>query len=417
MLRILLVSHYFWPESFRINQVAEDLIATGAEVTVLAGHPSYPEGATFPGYTAYRLSKELHPAGYEICRVPVIPRGKGAVRLALNYLSFTLSGILFGPWLLRRRKFDVVFVYCTTPVTQGFVGLWFGLLKRAPVAQWIQDLWPQALSATGFVRSPWLLALIRKIVAFMYRHSDLLLGQSHAFVRFLREDAGGTPIEYFPNPGEPPAAMTRNTEMRLPVDKFNVVFAGNLGKAQAMQTVVAAAELLSVDSDILITLFGSGSRRDWIAQEIVARNLSNLTLGGRVPPKAMPAIYAQASALLLCLIDDELLAQTVPSKLQSYLNTGVPIIAAVNGEAADIVIEAGAGIACPAEDHVALANALRRLRAMPREARNAMGAAGCRFFATHYKHDDLARDLFGRLQRVAERSRVRPSNAAARNSE
>lgn len=393
-MRVLVVSHYYWPESFRINQVVEDLIAAGAEVTVLTGHPSYPEGRTFPGYDARTMMRERHPAGYAICRVPVVPRGSGgAIRLVLNYLSFVVTGILCGSWMLRGRGFDVVFVYANTPVVQGFVGIWFKWIKRARLVQWIQDLWPQALSATGFVRSAVALDVVRSVVGVMYRRSDLILGQSHAFVDYIGRDAGAVPVAFFPNPGEHPQASLSERAVRLPAGKFNIVFGGNLGTVQAMDTVVAAASLLRARPELHFTLFGSGSMADWIRREIDARGLTNLAMGGRQPPEAMPAIYAQASALLLTLKNDVLLSQTIPSKLQSYLSTGVPVVAAVNGEAADIVRAAGAGVTCAAEDPAALAESLLALAAMPAAEREQMGVAGCRFFAAHYRPEALAEKL------------------------
>ena len=183
--------------------------------------------------------------------------------------------------------------------------------------------------------------------------------------------------------------------------RFNVVFAGNLGKAQALETVVAAAEMLQNDPDFRFTLVGTGSMGEWIAQAIDRRGIANLTLPGRVPPEAMPAIYAQASALLLTLVDDELLAQTVPTKLQSYLAAGIPVIAAVNGEAAEIIEESGGGLPCRAGDPAALADALRRLKAMSEGERSAMGEAGRRYFEENYRPERLARELFDRLRAVS----------------
>jgi glycosyltransferase involved in cell wall biosynthesis len=405
-LRVLLVSHYFRPEPFRINQVVADLVAAGAEVTVLTGQPNYPGGRIFAGYRAWAAGIEQVDEGFTVVRVPIVPRGNGGgIRLVLNYLSFIVTGILIGAWLLRRRRFDVVFVYCTTPAIQGYVGVWFGLLKRARVVQWVQDLWPEVLSATGFIHTGWILRPIRWIIGVMYRRSDLVLGQSHAFVRFLTPQAGRTPVAYFPNPGEHlPDAVDGGIDLG---PGFHVMFGGNMGKAQAMETTIAVAELLRDDPEIRFTLFGAGAMVPWIEQAIVDRRLDNVRLGGSMPPEAMPALYAQAGALLLTLVDDPLVAQTVPSKLQSYLAAGRPIVVAVNGEAADIVREAGAGIACPAEDPIALAAAIRTLKALSPAERAAMGASGCRFFADHYKPDRLVRQLLGLLRDAPSAADVR----------
>jgi glycosyltransferase involved in cell wall biosynthesis len=294
----------------------------------------------------------------------------------------------------------VLFVYATSPVIQGYVGLWLKWAKKAKLAIWVQDLWPEALAATGFVRSRWLLRLVGGAVSTLYRRSDLILGQSRAFASLIAARAGRTPVEYFPNPGEHPVTGSDHPAPRL-ADGFNVVFAGNLGKAQAMATVIAAADLLRDDREIRITLFGSGSMDEWIAGEIAARALPNLVLGGRLPPQAMPDVFRQASVLLLTLVDDATIAQTVPSKLQSYLAAGVPIIAAVNGEAAEIVARADAGLSCRAEDPAALAAAITALRSMPAADRDAMGAAGRRFFDANYQPRELARQLLDRLDGLA----------------
>jgi glycosyltransferase involved in cell wall biosynthesis len=400
-LRVLLISQHFWPENFRINQVVDDLRDAGAEVTVLTGQPNYPEGRTFAGYSAWRWSRERHPAGYEIVRVPVVPRGRGGhVRRVFVYLSFILSGILFGTILLRGRRFDVQFVYATSPVFQGLVGGWLRLVKGAPLVLWVQDVWPAVLIVTGVVRSRPTIGLVSFFVSWLYKSCDLILGQSEAMVPEIARLAGRVPIRYFPNPGE----HDPSGEAPAPAlpDKFNIVFGGTLGDGQSVKTLVDAAERLRGHDDIHFTLFGWGVRSDWIAGEIAKRGLTNLTLGGLLPLDAMPGVYRQASALLVSLRANKGLSMTVPSKLQSYLRAGVPVIAAIDGEAARIVREAGAGLAVPAEDPAALAEAILALKAMPAAERAAMGICGRRFYEEHYPPGPLAAALKSMLADVAE---------------
>src|SRR3546814_9705982 len=147
---------------------------------------------------------------------------------------FPYTTLFRSSWLLRGRRFDTVFVYATSPAIQGYVGLWFGRLKRALVVQWIQDLWPEALSATGFVRNRHVLGTVRAAVSAMYRDSDLVLGQSHAFVRHIKPLAGRTPVAYFPNSGEHLVPATAAVDAPQLVAGFHVVFGGNLGKAPAL---------------------------------------------------------------------------------------------------------------------------------------------------------------------------------------
>lgn len=396
-LRILVLTQHFWPEQFRINSFVEDLRAAGAEVAVLTGQPNYPAGRVFDGYHWSDIRCEQHPSGYDIFRVPLVPRGRGgAVRLALNYLSFLTTASSAGPVLLRGRAFDVVFVYGTSPIFQGFAGLMLRRLKRAPVVLWVQDLWPHVLVATGYLRNARILALVERAVSALYRRVDLILAQSEAFVGAIRPLAGKVPIAYFPNPGEPPPS-DHAPAVNLPAG-FNVVFAGNLGRAQALGTIVEAATLLSDEPEVRITLFGSGAMEDWIREHVDQRKLGNLVLAGRVPPEAMPGIYRQASALLLTLANNEELSKTVPSKLQSYLSAGVPIIAAAAGEPARVVRDSGGGIVCEPEDAMALAAAIRRLRDTPRERIEAIGRSGRAYYDAHFEPCRLASRLLEQLR-------------------
>lgn len=404
-LRILVLTQHFWPEQFRINSFVEYLRQAGAEVAVLTGQPNYPAGRVFDGYRSHRMQVEQHPSGYDIFRVPLVPRGSGsALRLALNYFSFLAAAAIAGPHLLRGRTFDVVFVYGTSPIFQGFAGFPIRRLKRAPVVLWVQDLWPHVLTGTGYVRNLRILSVVEHMVSVLYRRADLILAQSEAFVDAIRPLAGGVPVEYFPNPGDPHVTGACSP-ITLP-EAFNVVFAGNLGRAQALETVVEAASLLRDEPDVRIHLFGSGAMESWIREQIEHHELANLTLAGRVPPEAMPGIYAQASALLLTLANDEMLSKTVPSKLQSYLGAGVPTIAAAGGEPARVVRESGGGITCAPEDAAALASTILELRDSPRGKIDAMRSSGRAYYSEHFEPRRLAVRLVERLRLlVNERGR------------
>ncbi len=397
-MRVLLITQYFRPESFRITEVAESLGEAGCEVVVLTGQPNYPDGVVFPGYRAYGAGRDTRETAIKVFRVPVIPRGRGnAFRLALNYLSFVAGASLIGPWLLRNEQFDVIFVYGISPILQAVPGILLRRLKRAALVTWVQDLWPQSLEVTGFVRNRWLLDRVAWIVRWIYRHNDLLLVQSHAFEPIVQSMANGVPVRYHPNPGE--VSFDRevadgSAAIRLEPG-FNAVFAGNLGTVQSLETVLEAAEQLREHQDIRIVLVGSGSRRDWLVQEAARRGLSNVQFAGRVEPQAMPAILAQASALLVTLARDPTMSQTIPSKVQAYLAAGRPVIACLDGEGARVVEESGAGIVCQAEDATGLARAVLRLHEMPEPERLKMGEAGRSYYRRHFDPHALAEGLVG----------------------
>ncbi|MFD2648773.1 glycosyltransferase family 4 protein [Devosia albogilva] len=412
-LRVLLFSQYYWPENFIINDVVSDLRANGCEVTVLTGQPNYPDGDTFQGYRAWRFGRQRHPQGYEIVRVPVVPRKKGGLRRVLNYASFILGAALLGPLLLRRQNFDVVFVYAVSPILQALPAILVSRIKGAALVIWVQDLWPDTLRSTGAVKSEGVINAVARVARFIYRRSDLLLAQSKGFVNPIQKVAGpGVPVLVHPNPGRELGEIDKEPPLQLDAG-FNIVFAGNLGEAQSLQTILEAAERVN-EPQCRFVIVGSGSRTAWLQSEIVSRGLeSRVRLVGRYPASAMPAILHQASALLVTLARSENLALTVPSKVPVYLAAGRPILASLDGEAGEIIAEAGAGFTVPAEDAAALAKAVDKLIRMTPLERTEMGNAGRAYFEARLAPKKLALQLERHLkQAVATR---RSAAAAVKN--
>lgn len=403
-MRVLIVSQYYWPEGFRINDVARTLAERVVGVEVLTGKPNYPGGKVFDGYRASGCQQEIH-QNIRVNRIPLLARGRGGARLALNYLSFIVSGLLFAPWMLRGKRFDVIFVYAPSPILQAIPAIFLGWLKGASVVLWVQDLWPESLSATGHVRNRLVLKMVELVVRFIYRHVDLLLVQSRAFEAPVRALASDTPIIFYPNSVDDAFAQPASGEVPF-VDGlgkgFSVMFAGNIGAAQAVEVIVEAATLLKGYSDINFVVLGDGSSREEMLNEAQKRGLNNLHLPGRFPVETMPGFMQQASALLVTLADRPIFAATVPNKVQAYLAAGRPIIACLNGEGARLVMEAEAGLAVPAEDGKALAEAILRFYAMEPEERARLGQNGRRYYQEHFDHDQLVDQLIGYFQEVSQ---------------
>jgi glycosyltransferase involved in cell wall biosynthesis len=399
-MRLLIVTQYFWPEGFSINAVAKSLVEKDVEVEVLTCKPNYPSGKVFSGYRALDFQQETR-EGVCIHRIPFLPRGSSGARLALNYLSFIISGLLFAPWMLRNKKYDAIFVYAPSPILQAIPAIFLGWLKGCPVALWVQDLWPESLSATGNVQNRVVLKLIERLVRYIYRHCDLLLVQSRAFEEPVGELASGTPIVYHPNSVDdsfalpvtaaPPAIEGLGTG-------FTVMFAGNIGMAQSVGVIIEAAALLREYTDINFVVLGDGNSRAWMLNEAQQQGLDNLYLPGRFPIETMPGFMQKASALLVTLADRPIFAATVPNKVQAYMAAGKPIIACLNGEGARLVVEAGAGIAAPAENAQALADAILRLYRLSPAEREKMGENGRKYYKEHFDHDCLVDKLIGHFK-------------------
>jgi glycosyltransferase involved in cell wall biosynthesis len=343
--------------------------------------------------------------GVEVNRIPLRPRGSGGIGLALNYLFFVFSGLLVAPFLLRRKKFDVIFVYAPSPILQAIPAIFLGYLKGCPVVVWVQDLWPESLSATGYVSNKIVLKLVEWVVRFIYRYSDLILVQSQAFVAPVRRLASDTPIEYHPNSVSEAFCAPASGEIPNVAGmdgSFTVLFTGNIGQAQGVDVIVEAAYLLKNNADIQFVVVGDGSARQWMLDEVQKKALTNLHLPGRYPVESMPGLMQKASVLLATLADREIFAATVPGKVQAYMASGRPIIACLNGEGARLLNEAEAGLATPAEDARALADTILKLYRMPAGLRDEMGKNGREYYQRHFNHEDLVDRLIVHLQDVTQ---------------
>lgn len=388
-MKLLILSQYFWPESFVINDVVLALHEQGHEVIVATGKPNYPDGDVYEGYRAWGTQREQYLGNIEVLRVPLWPRGEGGAKnLILNYLSFVLSGLLFLPWMLRKNKFDAILVFAPSPISQTIPAILIKWLKKAKLALWIQDLWPESLSATGFVKSPRLLGAVAWMVKAIYRHCDILLVQSRAFIEPVARYAEREKILYYPN-SMAESAKSKTVPIpdelsQLLAEYFCVVFAGNLGTAQALDTLLQASVLLRHDPQIRLVLVGSGSRLAWLRDQQQSQGLDNLVLPGRFPAECMSELFSGSSALLVSLSDEEIFAQTIPSKVQAYLAAGKPIIASINGEGARVVCESGAGLASPAEQVLPLVANILQLKALDEQTRGAMGRAGRVYFEQNF---------------------------------
>ncbi len=405
-MRILLFNQYFWPENFRINELALSLKAHGHDVEVLTGKPNYPEGKVYNGYKSWGSLHEIW-QGISVFRIPIIPRGeKSSIKLALNYLSFIVAGLIFAPWLLRKRQYDVIFVYAPSPIFQVIPASFLGWLKRVPVILWVQDLWPQSAQATGHVKNSFLLKCLEKLVSFSYAHTDLLLVQSKAFIEPVARLAPAIPVCYYPNSVDHSfySPQKRDVpEINTLKNGFSVMFAGNIGAAQSMETVVGAAQRLLDYPEIKIVILGNGSRRDWLAAQIEQKKLNNLHLEGVFPVGDMPVLMRQASVLLVTLANQPIFELTIPSKIQAYLAVGKPIIACLNGEGAQIIKDANAGLAVNAEDSEALANAIIQLYQTSSAELEQMGANGRAYFKQHFDEGTLIQVLLEHFQAALDK--------------
>jgi len=401
-MRLLVVSQYFWPENFRINDLVAELVRRGHDVTVLTGLPNYPEGIVLRDFQKSPANYANY-AGAKVVRVPVVPRGRGGFQLLLNYLSFALSASLLGLWKLRGRQFDAIFAYEPSPITVGIPAALMRAVKRAPMAFWVLDLWPETLQAVGAIRSRAVLSMVGLLVSSIYKHCDVILAQSKSFIPKIGRYAGSVKrVVYFPNWAEEifdVREVQPAPEVPLKFGGFNIMFAGNIGDAQDFPAILRAAELLKSDAYIRWLIVGDGRMADWVTEEIKRRGLQDCVfMLGRHPVERMPSFYVHAGALLVSLKDEPIFAMTIPGKLQSYLAAGIPVLAMLNGEGAELVSASCAGLVCPAGDDVALADAALKISQMTAKDRLAMGARGLALASAEFDRGRVLSKLEEELQ-------------------
>jgi len=396
-MKILVVSQYFWPENFRINDLVTGLVERGHELTVLTGVPNYPSGKFYEGYGLVTNLRQNF-SGAKVLRIPVIPRGRGGTfQLALNYLSFISFAVFLSP-LICRGKFDLIF-FSLSPVAEGIPAVFLKKLKKASLIFWVQDLWPESISATGTFKNIFVESLIKKIVAMIYSSCDKILVQSRAYIsRIATLGIAQSRIKYFPNFAEDfyrPVSLDISAPERSILPKgFIVMYAGNIGGAQDFPTIIAAAEKIKRYKEIRWVIVGDGRMRQWLKEEINKRNLKeNFLILGKQPTDQMPRYFSLADVLLVSLKNEEIFKYTIPSKIQSYLACAKPIVAALNGEAAKIIDESGGGISCPAENAEALADAILRLYHMTHAERSDMGLKGRRYFERNFEKTKLLNEF------------------------
>ncbi len=392
-MKILIVSQYFWPENFRINDLTQELVQRGHNVTLLTGVPNYPVGRVFEAYRQNPKAFGQY-GGATILRIPMLARGRGSLSLFLNYLSFVLGASLVGPYKLRGLKFDVIFVFVPSPITVGLPAVLLGRVKDAPVVLWVLDLWPETLAAIGIIRSPRVLGWVGYLVRLIYGGCTLVLCQSRGFfANIAKYCSDNEKIRYFPSWAEDifsQANFVPAPEVPVREGVFNVLFAGNIGEAQDFSAVLDAAESLRHLSSIRWLIVGDGRKSSWLKKEIWRRDLQNsVLLFGRFPLKRMPSFYAHADALLVSLKKDSVFSMTIPGKIQSYLMAGIPLVGMLDGEGAKVIAEANAGLVCTAGDAGGLAAAVLGMATMSPDQRHQLGVNGRSFAQKEFSRDLL----------------------------
>lgn len=385
-MKALLVSQYFYPEQFKCNDVAFELVKRGYEVTVATGIPNYPEGKFYEGYGFFKKRRETI-EGVKVIRIPLIPRGKGTgIQIAVNGFSWAIVASLWAFFHALRNKYDYVLVHESSPVMQAFPAAIVKKVQKIPLFFWVLDLWPESLTSAGGITNKYILGAFTTMVRFLYNQSDKILISSKGFEQSICSKGNfADKLVYFPNWAEDVIGSQLSYDIPHLPDGFKVMFAGNIGEAQDFEHVLKAALKLKENKEIKWIILGDGRKRDWVKSYIYENGLQDTVYSlGSFPLAAMPAFFREADVMLVTLKDELIFNLTVPAKLQAYMAAGKPVVAMLNGDGAQLINDAECGLASHAGDSDDLARNILKLKDMNGEELAVLGLNGKDFYNKYF---------------------------------
>lgn len=387
-MRVLLVTQYFYPENFKSNDIAFELVKRGYRVDALVGIPNYPEGKFYNGYGIFKKRFEKID-GVNIYRSFQIPRGKGGgIKLMINYLSYVISACFNVLFFFAWRRYDAVIVHEVSPIFQAYPAILLKRLKKVPLYLWVLDIWPDAMMSGGGVKNKKVLSVVNKLVVNIYENCDKILISSKRFTEsILPKGDFADKIEYFPNWSDDLLQEKSNYPIPQLPDGFVVMLAGNLGRSQNLDAVVEVIISLRDVTDLKWVFIGNGSEKEWLDNFIRENNLGTVAFTlGRFPAEAMPTFFKQANALLVTLRSGfPHLGMVVPARLQAYMSAGKPILAMIGDGGADIIKESNCGYTVSAGNSQALADVIRNKVLTDKNAFEKMGQNGRSYFEREFK--------------------------------
>lgn len=351
-MRILVVCQYYYPEPFRITDICEQFVKNGHEVTVLTGLPNYPEGEIHKDYQHKKNRSELI-NGVNIKRTFEFGRGKSKVNLALNYLSFAISSSLYS--LFLKNTFDSIFVYQLSPITMCIPAIILKKKYNKKLIIYCLDLWPESILVGRVKRSSLFYKFTLSLSKFIYSSADKIAVTSEMFIDYFINTLGipSDKLLHIPQYAEDIFTKSNksNRKKENTDDIYNLLFAGNIGEFQSVETIILTANQLKNYENIIFHIVGDGSKLEYCKTLALELKLSNVIFYGRRSVEEMPYFYNFADAMLLTLKNSTNISYTLPGKVQSYLAFGKPILGSINGEGRNLIEKSNCGYVCSAEDY------------------------------------------------------------------
>lgn len=395
-MNLLVVSQYYYPEQFRINDICKEWAKRGHNVTVVTGIPNYPQGKFYKGYNWFKNRYEKKD-GVNIIRLPIISRGKSTIRLALNYISFVISGFFFARF--TRKKFDKVFIYEVSPITQSYVGIWYAKRKKIECNLYVMDLWPESIQLATGIKNKRVLNLVGKMVDNIYKKCDRIFTSSKSFIKSIEKR--GQPSDkliFWPQYAESFYKPIPKNECQISEipddDTFKIVFAGNIGQAQGLDILLdVAKQIKQKNMNVKFYIIGDGRAKEALVENVKKENVEDIIkFIEKKPVTEIPKYYAVCDMAFLSLKNDELSNQVLPAKIQSYLACGIPILGCVDGEAKEVIEDSKAGYYME-YDSIQIVETIEKILKLSKTEFNAMKDNAVHFFKDNYEKELLLKKM------------------------
>lgn len=396
-MKILVVDQYYYPEEFQVNDICEQMVKDGHEVTVLTGLPNYPSGI-IPKEYKYGKKRDERINGVHVIRCFEIGRRKGALWMSFNYLSFCISATLKG--FRVKNEFDAVLVYETSPVLMGYPAEVYAKRNKLPLLFYCCDIWPEVVKVMIPNENSAAYQVIQKISTDIYKRADLVAVQSKGFYQYFEEvhKIKASKLRYLPQYAD--AAYINEDFTPEENEIVDFVFLGNIGIAQDIGGLIRAVEQIKALGGFQVHLVGSGSYLEEAKQLVKEKGLENLIrFYGRRPYEEMPKFYKLADVCLATLQADSAISLTIPSKVQGYMAAGKPIIAALSGFAREVIEESKSGIGIEPGNSMELANAMKEF-ILYKEAYKECGSNARRYYLKHFTKEHFMKRLYTYLDEI-----------------
>jgi colanic acid biosynthesis glycosyl transferase WcaI len=350
-LRLDFFSQYFWPEDFRINEVAKYFLDKKHNVEIYTTYPSYPKKNNFLYYYKNKNNfKEYE--GIKVNRFYTYPRSKNNISIILNYITFFINSFFFTLYNFLFKKSDFLFIFCPSPILSAIPGVILGKIFKKKTIVWVLDLWPNTLIDLNIIKNKFIIKIFNLLVKYIYNNSDLILAQSNSFVKEIQKITN-TKCVYFPSWPETNIKLKVKHSEEIQKDhRIKILFAGNIGEAQSFESIIKCANILKEKEIVKWIIAGDGRWRDKLENLILKNNLEkDFQIINKLPIEKVGSLLNNADLLLVTLKRNPTFKKTIPGKLQTYMSSGKPILGMISGEANKIIKEAQCGYVCEADDY------------------------------------------------------------------